>query len=159
MNGIKSWAMIICFVSVICTIVEMMVPSGKMEKMFKLIIGIFMLCSILIPLKNTISNISFDVKKSKNFIKDESKLKDIIDNQTETTAKENIKSIIKNFLDAKDIKPEKINIIMDTKQDNCISIKKIEVFLVRGDESKKDMIKKELEQKLEIKTDVIVGSG
>lgn len=159
MNGIKSWAMIICFVSVICTIVEMMVPSGKMEKMFKLIIGIFMLCSILIPLKNTISNISFDIKKSKNFIKDESKLKDIIDNQTETTAKENIKSIIKNFLDAKDIKPEKINIIMDTKQDNCISIKKIEVFLVRGDESKKDMIKKELEQKLEIKTDVIVGSG
>ncbi len=159
MNGIKSWAMIICFVSVICTIVEMMVPSGKMEKMFKLIIGIFMLCSILIPLKNTISNISFDVKKSKNFIKDESKLKDIIDNQTETTAKENIKSIIKNFLDAKDIKPEKINIIMDTKQDNCISIKKIEVFLVRGDESKKDMIKKELEQKFEIKTDVIVGSG
>lgn len=159
MNAIKSWAMIICFVSIICTIAEMLVPSGKMEKMFKLIIGVFMLCSILIPIKNTMSNISFDTKKSKNFIKEESKLKEIIDNQTEVTAKENIKGMIKKFLDTKNIKPEKINVIMDTKQDNCISIKKIEVFLARGDESKKDMIKKELEQKLEIKTDVIVGSG
>ena len=59
---------------------------------------------------------------------------------------------------AKGVKSEKINVIMDTNQESCISIKKIEVFLSRGDENKRDIVKSELEKNLELKIDVVVGS-
>lgn len=159
MSGVKSWSMIICFTSVLCTIIEVLVPSGKMEKMFRLVLGAFMLCAILIPLKTTVDNINFDTKKNENITSDKSKLKSTIENQTKENAKKKIKSMIEEILLSQNIKAEKINIIMDTKQDNCISIKKIEVFLARGDEDKKDMIKEMLLKKLELKIDVVVGSG
>lgn len=158
MSALKSWTMVICSVSVICTIIEVLVPNGKMEKVFRLVVGAFMLCAILVPFNTTLHNIKFDNKKNESFISDKSKFKNTVENQTKKSIQKNMKTIIENFLGSKSVKAEKINIIMDTKQDNCISIKKIEVFLSRGDESKKDIIKKDLEHKLEIKTDVFIGS-
>ena len=47
---------------------------------------------------------------------------------------------------------------MDTKEDNCISIKNIGVILNRGDVEKKNFVKKVLEERLDITTHVDVGS-
>lgn len=158
MSAIKSWSVTICLVSVICTIIEILFPKGKMEKIFQVVLGVFMLCSLLIPLKKTLANIHFDAKKPENFIKDKGKLKSTIDDQTKITAQKKLKLTVEKILAAKSIKPEKINVIMDTTEDSCISIKKIEVFLSRGDENKKDTVKNELEKNLELKIEVVVGS-
>lgn len=158
MSAIKSWSVTICVVSVICTIIEILFPKGKMEKIFKVVLGVFMLCSLLVPLKKTLENINFDAKKPENFIKDKGKLKSTTDDQIKITAQNKLKRTVEKILAAKNIKPEKINVIMDTNQESCISIKKIEVFLSRGDENKKDTIKSELEKNLELKIDVVVGS-
>ena len=153
MSAIKSWSVTVCLVSVICTIIEILFPKGKMEKIFQVVLGVFMLCSLLIPLKKTLANIHFDAKKP-----DKGKLKSTIDDQTKITAQKKLKLTVEKILAAKSIKPEKINVIMDTTEDSCISIKKIEVFLSRGDENKKDTVKNELEKNLELKIDVVVGS-
>lgn len=158
MSAIKSWSVTICVVSVICTIIEILFPKGKMEKIFQVVLGVFMLCSLLIPLKKTLASINFDAKKPENFVKDKGKLKNTTDDQIKITVQNNLKRTVEKILAAKNIKPEKINVIMDTKQDSCISIKKIEVFLSRGDENKKDTIKSELEKILALKIDVVVGS-
>lgn len=158
MSAIKAWSMTICLISVVCTIIEVLFPSGKMEKIFKVVLGIFLLCALLVPLKNIFKNINFDAKKPEISVKDGGKLKSTTDEQTKMTAKKNLERSIKNLLEEKSIKPEKINIIMDTNSESSISIKKIEIFLARGDESKRESIKNELEKKLELKIDVVVGS-
>lgn len=158
MSAIKSWSVTICVVSVICTIIEILFPKGKMEKIFKVVLGVFMLCSLLVPLKKTLSNINFDAKKPENFIKDKGKLKSTTDDQIKIAAQNKLKRTVEKILTAKGVKSEKINVIMDTNQESCISIKKIEVFLSRGDENKKDTVKNELEKNLELKIDVVVGS-
>lgn len=158
MSAFKSWSMTICIVSVVCTVIEILFPKGKMEKIFKVVLGVFLLCSLLIPLKNVLKNINFNAKKHENFIKDSSKLKSTIDDQAQNAAQKNLKGTIQKILEQKSIKPEKINVIMDTNQESCISIRKIEVFLSRGDENKKDIVKNELEKKLELKIDIVVGS-
>lgn len=158
MTSIKAWTLVICLVSIICTIFEALTPSGKMQKIFKFILGAFMLCSILIPFKNMLNNIKINTKNNQNITKDNGKLKNTVDDQAKLMIQKNIKSVIKNFLSKKSIKPEKINIFMDTDKDNRISIKKIEVFLSRGDENKKDTIKQDLEKILELKVEVVVGS-
>ena len=157
MSAVKSWSVTICIVSVICTVIEILFRKGKMEKVFQVVLGI-MLCSLLITQKKTLENINFDAKKPENFIKDKGKLKSTTDDQIKITAQNKLKRTVEKILAAKNIKPEKINVIMDTNQESCISIKKIEVFLSRGDENKKDTIKSELEKNLELKIDVVVGS-
>ena len=117
-----------------------------------------MLCSLLVPLKKTLSNINFDAKKPENFIKDKGKLKSTTDDQIKIAAQNKLKRTVEKILTAKGVKSEKINVIMDTNQESCISIKKIEVFLSRGDENKRDIVKSELEKNLELKIDVVVGS-
>lgn len=150
--------MTICLVSIVCTLLEILFPQGKMEKIFKVVLGAFMLCALLIPLKNTLKSINFDAKKNENFIKDEYKLKSTVDKQVKTSAKEKLQATIEKILAAKGVKPEKINIFMDTSADNSISIKKIEVFLPKGDENSLVNVKNELEKILELKVDVALGS-
>ena len=158
MGTIKSWSLTICLVSIICTLFEILFPQGKMEKIFQIVLGVFMLCSILVPLKNTFKNINFDAKKTENFIKEQDKLKSTIEEQLKSATQKNLRPTIEKLLKTHGTKSEKVNIIMDTAPDNCISIKKIEVFLPKGDENKKDAIKKDLEKTLELKIDVVVGS-
>lgn len=150
--------MTVCLISIICTVIEILFPKGKMEKIFKVVLGIFMLCSLLFPLKNLLKNIHFDAKNPENFIKNKGKLKSTVDEQTKNTVQKKIKQTVEQILSKKNIKPEKINVIMDTTREDCISFKKIEVFLSRSDETKKDTVKSELEKILELKIDVVVGS-
>ena len=137
MSAVKSWSVTVCLVSVICTIIEILFPKGKMEKIFQVVLGVFMLCSLLIPLKKTLANIHFDAKKPENFIKDKGKLKSTTDDQIKIAAQNKLKRTVEKILTAKGVKPEKINVIMDTTEDSCISIKKIEVFLSRVMKTKK----------------------
>ena len=157
MTAVKSWTLLICIVSIISTLLEMLLPKGQMEKIFKVVLSIFILCALLIPLKDLSANINFNNKKD-NFVKEENKLKNIVENQMKLSSEANLKSNIKKFLNRKNINPEKIKIIMDTDNNNCISIKKIEVYLSEGDKDKKDIIKNELEKSLDLKADVVVGS-
>lgn len=158
MNSIRSWTITVCIVVIICTMIEFLFPPGKMEKVFKTVLGIFVLCALLIPIKDALKKFDFNVEENKNLTTNKSNLKESVKNQTESMAKENIKSLIKKLLKEKNIVPEKINVNMDTNQENCISIKKVEIFLSRGDKNKKDVIKKELEKKLDLKIEVAVGS-
>lgn len=158
MNAVKSWTMTICLISIICTIAEILLPSGKMEKILKVVLGVFMLSSLLVSFKNTFANINFNAKKPENFIKEEGKLKDTMDTQTKIAAQKNLKLAVEKFLKKINVKPQKIDVFMDTDEKNCISIKKIQVYLLRSDASKKDVVKNELEKKLELKIEVVVGS-
>ena len=157
MSAIKSWSMTICLVSILCTLLEILFPQGKMEKIFRVVLGVFLLCALL---GSTLKNINFDAKKTENFIKDKDKIKfkSTVDDQVKASAEKNLRASIEKILAAKGIKSEKINIFMDTTADNCISIGKIEVFLPKGDESKRDTVKNDLEKILELKIDVVVGS-
>lgn len=158
MNEIRAWIMTICLTSVGCTIIEILFPKGNMEKIFRIVLGIFMLSAVVVPLKSSLSKINFNAKMPEISVKEKSKLKETINDQTKSIVQKNLKRAIKEILESKSVKPEKINIIMDTSKDNCISIKKVEIFLARGDKLKKDAVKNELERRLELKMDVVVGS-
>ncbi len=158
LNAVKAWITTICITSVVCTIIEILFPKGNMEKIFRVVLGIFMLSAVVVPLKNSLSRINFSAKMPEISVKEKSKLKETINDQSKSIVQKNLKATIKEILKAKSVKPEKINIIMDTSKDNCISIKNVEVFLARGDKLKKDAVKNELEKRLELKVDVVVGS-
>ena len=62
MNYVREWAAIICFASVACTMLELLSPSGKMEKMMRFVFGAFMICAMITPLIGIVDTINLDFK-------------------------------------------------------------------------------------------------
>lgn len=159
MNTIKQWTLAVTLSAIACTILETLAPNGKFEKIIRLVLGAFMLCAILFPLKGAIKNINFNLDKNTSFADSNEGLKNKVNEETQKNSKENIEKIIKEMLKEKNIEVKKINIFMDMKEDNCISISKAEIYLSGNDEKKKEEVVKLIEKTFGITTVVVLGSG
>ena len=151
----KEWTLIICLSVVAISILEMITINEKMNRTISLVLGAFLLLSILIPIKNFKSDNLFGEKlPSETFIKDN--LSSFISEQGFSLSNNSIKSLIKNALEEKNISVKKIKIYMDTKKDNCISIIKAEIYVDRSFFDRKEEIKNIIAKKFEINKDIII---
>ena len=158
MNTIKQWTVVVTLCAIACTILETLAPSKNFEKIIRLVLGVFMLCAIFFPLKSTIKNITFNSDKTTSFFESKEKFKNQVTEQTQIKAKENVEKMIIKTLKEKNIDVKKINIFMDMKEDNCISISKAEIYLNENDKKKKEEVLKLIEKAFGIKTVVVLGS-
>lgn len=49
MSSIKQWAISLCYLLVLCQIAYMLLPKSQINKVFKYVIGLFLLIGILMP--------------------------------------------------------------------------------------------------------------
>ena len=49
MNDIKLWVLGACFAAAACALLELLCPSGKMQKSARTVTAIFFLCAVLLP--------------------------------------------------------------------------------------------------------------
>ncbi len=49
MTALKNSAVIVCVCCIACSIISLVAPLGKMKKIMNLILGMFLLCSMVIP--------------------------------------------------------------------------------------------------------------
>ena len=151
----KEWILIICLSVIAISILEMITINEKMNKTISLVLGAFLLLSILIPIKNFRFDNLFNEKLSMDpLIKED--LASFIDEQGKNLSSSSIKDLIKNALEEKNISVKKIKIYMDTKRDNCISISKAEVYIDGSFTDRKEEIKNIINKKFEINTDIII---
>lgn len=47
MNGIKEWSAILCLAALASCMLEMIIPSGRMEKIMRFVLGGFLLCAMI----------------------------------------------------------------------------------------------------------------
>ena len=52
MNEIQQWGATVCCAAIAAGILNMVSPGASMERIFRIVIGLFFVCSILSPLKN-----------------------------------------------------------------------------------------------------------
>ena len=53
MDGIRSWAFAVCAAAVCAAVMNMLLPQGSEKRIFKTVLSLFMLCSILSPILST----------------------------------------------------------------------------------------------------------
>ena len=46
---LKAWAVTLCAGAVVAALAKMLIPSGKMEKMFQMVLGVFFICCLISP--------------------------------------------------------------------------------------------------------------
>lgn len=156
MTTLKEWSSIICIASIVCTMIELICPSGKMDRIVKFVLASFMICSIIFPFTKTLPEISYNLK-NKSHQSFDSSLKEKVSTQTLDMCSKNIKGVVQAELDKLNIKAKKIDVTMDTDKFGSISIIKVDIYLKEKSSSSPD-VKKILEDKLGIKTEIIYGS-
>lgn len=141
-NFLKTWCENIVVIIVICIIIEIILPEGKNKKYVQVIIGIYIIFTILNPIINNLLDL------------ENVNLKEIIgyENTIETSLNYNNKNIEKIYIDAmeNEIKKE-INVLgFDVKKiriETSLNYEKIEKIII---ELKEESIKTN-EIKVEIK--------
>lgn len=141
-DTIKDWAFSICVASICGTIMNILIPKGDMQKVFKTVYAVFLLCCILSPILK-IGKIDFDSEM------------DIFENDYEYMNEEEtfdsaavqleneIKLKTVSVLNENNIEYENISVNTNILNDGCIEITDFNISIFSQETAKvKDIIGK-----------------
>ncbi len=176
MEWISDWVQGIIVAVIIVTIIEMILPNGNSKKYIKVVIGIYILFSIIVPIINKFNSTKFDI----NEILDLEKYANEISIQTSTDLENNNEEQIKNMYETglkQDIKSKlndkgynisnmdieleeeykikKITIRINKNEKENENIKKVDKIEIRVIKEKEEEIKNITEKEIEELKDYI----
>lgn len=142
-NWITNWAEAIIIAVVIATIIEMILPEGNCKKYIKVVIGVYILFTIISPVitKFTGKTVSvsdlIDLSKYVDEVKEKEKSQNLLAQNNETNIKDmyisNLKTDIKSKLKRKGYTTQNIN--LDISNDENYTLNKIYLSVSKIDEN------------------------
>lgn len=128
MAGITSWAAAVCAVAVICSLFEMLAPTGSTSKMLNFVLGLFLVVAVLVPFAK-LMNSDFLKNGDINFEQQEFELPHQTDNLTIAVGKSAIEKIVSQSLNEKEIPYKKIDVTMDSSNNSSIDMIVVDVYV------------------------------
>ena len=156
MNEVKSWAMVICLAAASCALLDMISPSGKMEKIIRFVFGAFMICAIINPFISMVRGYDFDLQLSDSQKKDEYKFSRKISDIENEVIEAKIKNLVEKTLNDVNIEPQKIDIFMDRSEEDGISINSVRVNLKKENADRQEEVKNMIKEKLGLECETVV---
>lgn len=157
MNGIREWAFSLCFVAVACGIMEMLVPSASIGKVFRFTVGVFFLICILSPVmmrSYTPPTITHEnVQAQSQEIAD--KLTQSVNKRFNKESEQRLKRILTDNLSKSGIKTDKVIINISTKDKENIIISSVYIEADKHIEEKHDEIISITEKVLDITPKIV----
>ena len=142
-NWITNWAEAIIIAVVIATIIEMILPEGNCKKYIKVVIGVYILFTIISPVitKFTGKTVSvsdlIDLSKYVDEVKEKEKSQNLLAQNNEKNIKDmyisNLKTDIKSKLKGKGYTTQNIN--LDISNDENYTLNKIYLSVSKIDEN------------------------
>lgn len=142
-NWITNWAEAIIIAVVIATITQMILPEGNCKKYIKVVIGVYILFTIISPVitKFTGKTVSvsdlIDLSKYVDEVKEKEKSQNLLAQNNETNIKDmyisNLKTDIKSKLKGKGYTTQNIN--LDISNDENYTLNKIYLSVSKIDEN------------------------
>lgn len=153
----NGWYALICTALIICTLIEFLIPPGKLGKFSHIILSSFMLCAIL---NSVISLKKFEKPSLPNVAsvyseKHQNKFTESVNRQVDNLMENSLKAIISEVLVDFKIKPKKIEIFTDKNTDNCIVMIKCKIYIDAKDQEFAESAKNKIEKKLNIATEFV----
>ena len=155
MENISYAAKVICIASLCAALLNIFSPDGTMKKSFKYALGVFVLCAVIIPVKDI--NIDLpDILQNVSY----GKLSEDYTFETDGIAKDEferrINYMIEERLKSRGISGPNIQTFTDIDSDNCIYIKKTEIYIDKEYTDKISELKADIENYFGIKADIFV---
>lgn len=129
MNEILAVTSAICASALICTLVSNFVTDGSTKKIICLVLGAFIICSMIVPIKNAVNGFSeeiaeTDISDSAVSTDDEAYSREIL-KQT----RKNLESALKDLLLQNGVEINSCEIILAVTDDNSIIISSVSIYI------------------------------
>lgn len=158
MNVIRNFGIVICIITIACSIIEFIYPNGNMEKIVKFVMSAFIIYTLVFSISNMAKISIYDfLSTDKNKISKEQDNQFInkISEQTNDNMTRNLLPIIKKHLDSINVTAKKINVIMDTEDKSSISIIKVLIYLDKDNIKFEEEVKKMINENIGLTSEVI----
>ncbi|HIZ83347.1 MAG TPA: stage III sporulation protein AF [Firmicutes bacterium] len=159
MDAIKSMAMAFCGAAVAAGVVSMLLPSGKMEKVMRMLLGFFLIAAVLSPIMG-VDEINWSLPDSPSADGDAaaSALSQTVADQELQAVKDTLSGQITGALEGLGIFGAEVVLDMDIDEDGRISIRQTEVYLPAGTGKAPQAVQASLQDSLGIEAEVY-GDG
>jgi len=150
MMQLKDFVLSVCFAAVAISVIDMLMPSGKMKGVMKTVTGAFFLLTVLMPVTSGISIGTEDVYIEKSSYEQIDSLYSAVMDRLETGTREHIEAEIAKIATELGITQIKIEINMDRTQDRRISINKADIYIGKEELEKAGLLEEKVRKELGI---------
>ena len=155
MNEILAVTSAICASALICTLVSNFVTDGSTKKIVSLVLGAFIICSMIVPIKNAVNGISeeiaeMDVSDSAVSTDDEAYSREIL-KQTRS----NLESALRDLLLQNGVEINSCEIILALTDDNSIIISSVRIYISKEYTQYSDLISEITFQNFSVQPNII----
>ena len=140
MNELLTVTSAICASALICTLVSNFVTDGSTKKIVSLVLGAFIICSMIVPIKNAVNGFNeeiaeTDISDSAVSTDDEAYSREIL-KQTRS----NLESALKDLLLQNGVEINSCEIILAQTDDNSIIISSVRIYISKEYTQYSDLI-------------------
>ena len=155
MNEILAVTSAICASALICTLVSNFVTDGSTKKIISLVLGAFIICSMIVPIKNAVNGFSeeiaeTDIADSAVSTDDEAYSREIL-KQT----RKNLESALKDLLLQNGVEINSCEIILAVTDDNSIIISSVSIYISKEYTQYSDLISEVTFQNFSVQPNII----
>ena len=129
MNSIYTLTAVICSSAIICTILSNSVTDSGIKKMLNIILGAFIVCSLIVPIKNAIGEISVNVENYDTQQELVSTADQAYSNEVISLTQENLEQTLKDILKQNGIEINRTKIILALSDEKSIIISYIGIYI------------------------------
>lgn len=155
MEGINQWTLSVAACAVVVCIAEVLVTDTALEKQLRLLLGMILLCTVLLPLGDIIRQTSCAWPEG-NITAGE--VSGWFDGQQEKEICASLKALVENTLEQKDIHPASCHVTMDISEDGRIELIRAEVVLQKSDARRSSDVSRLLKEELGMECRTLIGS-
>lgn len=133
MGAVAAACAAICAVAIAGSIVSVLLPNGNTKKILSLVLGAFMLCSMIIPVKNAIEGFSIDTSKLPREEEITASADELYSQRIIAQTEEILANTLEGLLKNEDIPTRKIRFYLEQDDNLGIIISKICIYIDKKD--------------------------
>ena len=130
MNGLGAVAASVCCASLICALVSNFVSDSSVKRVLNLVLGAFMVCSLIFPIKSAVQGIREEISESSQSAVQSATVDEAQYNrQIVAETRKNLEKTLTALLNQNGIYPESVEVILSVKHDNSIIISRVGIYI------------------------------
>ena len=153
MTGVTAAVSVLAGSMFVAALIKIIAPTGKTDKILKLVLSLFMLVSIAVAIENISESWEFSEGKYELSGKYNENLKHSVDSEVLKSTGDYIAEYIKNLLS---LDGAEIEIGLDVGENSVIKISAVNIYIKQKDLDLKNMITETVEEYFDITPMVIV---
>lgn len=129
MSGFYTVAVTVCAAAIACAILSTFVSDGGLKRILSLVMGAFMVCSLIVPAKNAVQKLGLNLSSYPSSQQLTATADEAVNSQVVAQAKENLEKTLSDLLLQNGIKINRCEIILSNQQQNRIIISSVSIYI------------------------------